>query len=75
MSRKIKRARETIRNAFDANAGFKYAYVANISCVIHDNFENDKKEIAKALLQDMPYMTWEKSNEVAEKIINLIFYS
>jgi len=63
-----------MRDAFEKDAGFKYAYVANVSCTIHDHLEMDKKNIAKALLHDMPYVTWKKSDEIAEKIINLIFY-
>lgn len=68
----IKKARSTIREAFEKDPNFEFGYVANISCLIHDNLDF-KREFAIALLQDRDGLEWEVSNGLAKKIVKLVF--
>jgi len=56
---KIARARETMRNAFDADPDFKMVYIANIAMLLHDHYG---------------ITDYDKRNVAAEDILKLIFY-
>jgi len=75
MSKAISEARRVMREAFDADGDFRYGYVANIACLIHDKMSWDKKKYALVLLEDNKVgFSWAATNELAEKIVDLIFY-
>lgn len=62
---KIQRARETMRNAFDADEDFKDVYIANIAMLMYDELHKMKYR---------PKLRYNDRNELAEKIVDLIFY-
>jgi len=75
MSKEISEARRVMREAFDKDENFRFGYVANISCLIHDKISWDKKKYALVLLEDNKAgWSWAATNELAEKILDLIFY-
>jgi len=55
----IKKARETMRNAFDEDPDFKMGYIANIAMLLHDHHG---------------ITNYDKRNAAAEDILKLIFY-
>ena len=58
MSR-VKKARETMRKAFDKDPDFKMSYIANIAMRLHDHYG---------------ITDYDKRNAIAEDILELIFY-
>lgn len=60
--RRIKAARETMREAFKTDDDFKHGYVANIAMLFYDRYGKGN------------YITnREKRNQAAEDILDLIF--
>ena len=56
----IKKARETMRKAFDEDPEFKETYIANIAMLLYDNY----------------WVTnYDERNRAAKDILELIFYS
>lgn len=55
----IKKARETMRTAFDKDPDFKMSYIANIAMLLYDHHD---------------ITNYEKRNVAAEDILKLIFY-
>ena len=55
----IKRARKTMRDAFDKDPDFKMGYIANIAMRLHDHHG---------------ITNYDKRNAAAEDILELIFY-
>jgi hypothetical protein len=55
----IKKARETMRKAFDEDPDFKMGYIANIAMLLHDNYG---------------ITDYDERNAAAEDILKLIFY-
>lgn len=55
----IKKARKTMRTAFDEDPDFKMSYIANIAMLLHDHHG---------------ITNYEKRNAAAEDILKLIFY-
>ena len=56
----VKKARETMRTAFDADPDFKMGYISNIAMILHDHYG---------------ITDYDKRNRAAEDILKLIFYS
>lgn len=71
-SNNIAEARQIIKQALERDKGFRIGFVANVSCLLHDNLE--KKDIAYYLLRHNEPVTWEMTNTLAEKIIDLLFH-
>ena len=64
-----------MREAFDKDPDFRFGYVANISCLIHDKVAWNKKKYALVLLEDKKVgWSWDTTNELAERILDLVFY-
>jgi len=59
----IKNARKIIRDAFDEDEQFKWGYICNIAMHLYD-------EICKDGLQ----LDYNRRNEIAEKMLKVIFY-
>ncbi len=59
MSEEIKKARETMRDAFDNDSDFKEGYRSNIGMLLYD---------------EGVIISRERRNEVADKIIKKVFY-
>jgi hypothetical protein len=57
MLNKIARARRTIRRAFNKDSEFKHGYLANIAMLLYDELNLD----------------YPKRDELADKILKLIF--
>lgn len=55
----IAKARETIRAAFEKDAGFKESYISNIAMLLHDRYGITDRETR---------------NKAAEDLLQLIFY-
>ena len=58
----IATARETMKDAFERDPGFKLAYVANIAMLLHDRHGGDFKDYVIR-------------NDTAEALLKLIFWS
>ena len=58
---KIPNARKAFREAFKKDDGFREMYIANIACCLHDNNSRD--------------LSWRECNELADKLLDLIFNS
>lgn len=56
---KIEKARKTIKDALITDLNFRQGYIANIAMLLYDN------NIVR---------NYEKRNQIAEKIVKLIFY-
>lgn len=56
---KIKKARKTMRDAFDADPDFKMSYIANIAMLLYDHHG---------------ITDYDKRNAAAEDILKLVFY-
>ena len=64
---RLKKARHDMRKAFEEDEGFRQGYVANIAMAIKDDLTP-----AKVSNADKRH---EFSNAMAEKILQLVFYS
>ena len=60
---KIRKARKTIRDAFDEDEQFKWGYICNVAMHLYD-------ELCKDGLQ----LDYNRRNEIAKKVLDVIFY-
>ena len=67
MSKKIKKARDTIRTAFNMDDGFKEGYIANVAMAIYDEFPQTTDIIGTRTKHQFV-------NDCAKRILNKIFY-
>ncbi len=68
MSRKIAKVRRVMREAFEADPGFRMTYEANIAMLIYDDQVEDNRPRAITNLS-----TKEGCTNIADRILMLIF--
>jgi hypothetical protein len=60
---KIRKARKTMRKAFDSDEQLKWGYICNIAMHLYDELCKDGLEL-----------NYSRRNEIAEKMLKVIFY-
>jgi len=71
MSRKIVKARRTMRKAFEADPGFRMGYEANIAMLIYDDQVVSIEENRPTVITNLS--TKEGCSNIADRILTLIF--